>query len=180
MLNVKKGWISIAIAVLVVGVIIFMNQSNTGNRDTRPEAGFTAPDFTLLNEEGKEVTLSQLKGKPVFINFWASWCPPCKEEMPLIQEAYEKYGDQVVFLGVNLTFQDSREEAISFMKSNGYEMPILFDDNPDVKKTVAKLYRAESIPTSFFIDKNGVIQIKKIGAMNYDEIESNINKIIGE
>jgi len=176
----KKGLISIIVALLLVGLVYFMNQSASTPKDIRPEVGFLAPDFTLNNEDGNPVTLSQLKGKPVFLNFWASWCPPCKEEMPLIQEAYEKYGNQVDFYGVNLTFNDSLEEALAFMKSNGYDMPILFDDNPDPNKTIAKLYRANTIPTSVFIDANGVIQAKHIGAMNYDQIESYLGKVINK
>ncbi|WP_339059994.1 TlpA disulfide reductase family protein [Tepidibacillus marianensis] len=177
----KKGWISIIVAIFLVGGIIYYNQASSGgSKDSRPEVGFLAPDFTLKNEQGQNITLSQYKGKPIFINFWASWCPPCKVEMPFIQQAFEKYKDQVVFLGVNLTSNDSRDAAINFMKSNGYQMPILFDDNKDPKKTVGTLYRAVSIPTSYFIDKNGVIQVKHTGAMEYNTIEKDIKKILGE
>lgn len=174
----RKGIITIIVALTIVGFIFYVNQSISTTTDIRPEVGFIAPNFTLNNEAGKPVTLSQLRGKPIFLNFWASWCPPCKEEMPLIQEAYEKYGDKVEFYAVNLTFNDTVEDALTFMKSNGYDMPILFDDNLDVSKTVAKLYRANTIPTSYFIDANGVIQVKRIGAMNYDQIETSLKKII--
>lgn len=168
----KKGWISIAIAFVLLGFIFYTNQANTGARDTKPEVGFMAPDFTLTNEAGEEVNLNQLKGKPVFINFWASWCPPCKQEMPYIQEAYEKYSDQVVFLGVNITISDIKEDAIAFMKSNQYEMPILFDYKGDV----TDLYRSNTIPTSYFINKDGMIKAKHIGAMTFDQIESYLDK----
>ncbi|MFV9511123.1 TlpA family protein disulfide reductase [Tepidibacillus sp. LV47] len=177
----KKGWISVLIAILLVGGIIYYNQTSGGRqKDVRPEEGFLAPDFTLKNEQGESISLSQLKGKPVFLNFWASWCPPCKVEMPYIQQAYEKYKNQVAFYGINLTFNDSKSEAINFMKANGYQMPILFDENPNPDHTVAKLYRANTIPTSFFIDKEGVIQVKHVGAMDYKTIETNIKKILGE
>ena len=178
----KSGWISVLIAILLVGGIIYFNQTSSGNvsKEARPEKGYVAPDFTLKNEQNEDVTLSQFKGKPVFINFWASWCPPCKVEMPFIQQAYEKYNDQVVFLGVNLTFNDSKAEAIQFMKDNGYQMPLLFDENPDQSKTIAALYRANSIPTSVFIDKEGVIQNIHLGAMDYATIEANIKKAMGE
>jgi len=178
----KTGWISIIVAILLVGGIIFYNQASNGggSKQFRPEVGFTAPDFTLKNEQGQNVTLSQYKGKPVFVNFWASWCPPCKVEMPFIQQAYEKYKDQVIFLGVNLTSNDSKDAALNFMKSNGYQMPILFDNNPDPTKTVGNLYRAVSIPTSYFIDKDGLIKVKHTGAMDYNTIEKDIKTILGE
>lgn len=172
----KKGWTSIAIILILIGFIFYMNQAETTPREARPEVGFLAPDFTLTNESGQDVTLSQFKGKPVFINLWASWCPPCKEEMPYIQEAYTKYKDQVVFLGINETGADNKEEAIDFMKSNNYEMPILFDYD----LAISNIYRANTIPTSFFIDKEGVIKVKHRGAMSYEQIESYIKTVLEE
>ncbi|OEF99329.1 hypothetical protein BHF71_01690 [Vulcanibacillus modesticaldus] len=161
--------------ILLIGFVFYANnQSEVGSRDIKPEAGFIAPDFVLTNREGEKVTLSQFKGKPVFINFWASWCPPCREEMPFIQQAYEKYKGQVVFLEINETGSDTKEDAIAFMDENGYQMPILFDY--DLK--VTNMYRAFSIPTSFFIDKEGVIRVKQIGAMNFDMIESYIKEVL--
>lgn len=170
----KKGWIYVLLLIALVGFILYSNQSGNANDEVRPQVGFIAPDFTLTNEQGEQVTLSQYRGQPVFINFWASWCPPCKEEMPYIQEAYEKYGDEVVFLGINVTPGDSRENAIKFMDSNNYEMPILFDLDGNVTNT----YRSISIPTSFFIDKNGVIKAKYVGPMNYEQIEDFIQETL--
>ena len=172
----KKGWISIVVIAVLVGVVLYFNQAE-GNqqRDARPFEGFMAPDFTLENVEGNQVTLSQYVGKPVFINFWASWCPPCKEEMPIIQDFYEKYADRVEFIGVNLTFNDSKEEALEFMKQGGFQMPNLFDYDGEV----AHLYRADSIPTSMFIDKDGIIQVRKKGAiLTNAEMESYFEKIL--
>lgn len=171
----KKSWLIIGIALLLVAGIFYANQSNTSQaRDARPEEGFLAPDFILKNEQGEAVQLSSYLGKPVFLNFWASWCPPCKAEMPAIQKAYESYGDQVVFYAVNVTAGDIKEEALNFMKSNHYEMPILFDYDGKA----ANLYRTKTIPTSFFIDKNGVIKVKHIGPMNGDQIESYLKKVM--
>ncbi len=172
----KKGWLSIVVIVVLVGLVLYFNQGSTGQqRDSRPYEGFMAPDFTLEDEQGNSVSLSQYNGKPVFINFWASWCPPCKEEMPIIQEFYQKYGDQIEFIGVNLTFNDTKEEALAFMKQGGFQMPNLFDYDGKV----AELYRADSIPTSIFIDKNGVIKVRKKGAiLTNSEMESYFEKIL--
>jgi len=173
----KKGWLIISAAIILLVIIYYTNQiSFSQARDARPVEGFLAPDFTLMDEQGEEVTLSQLRGKPVFVNFWASWCPPCREEMPFIQEAYEQYGDRVVFLGVNATAGDVKEDAIAFMKTNNFEIPILFDYDGKA----IDLYRTRSIPTSFFIDKNGVIQVRYNGAMNYDQIVSYLKKVMEE
>ncbi len=178
----KKGWIMLAVAALLLIAVYYINQTSSTEsqqsqtRDARPVEGFLAPDFTLTDEQGEEVTLSQLRGKVVFLNFWASWCPPCKQEMPAIQKAYEKYGDQVVFYGVNITASDVKEDALTFMKSNQYEMPLLFDYDAEA----ASLYRTKYIPTSFFIDKNGVIQKRHEGPMNSKQIDSYLKKTIGE
>ena len=170
----RNTLLAILLVIALVGVVFYMNQTGLDSRDEKPEVGFYAPDFTLMNEENEKVTLSELKGKPVFINIWASWCPPCKEEMPYIQKAFELYGDEVMFLGINVTAGDSKEKAIEFMKSNGYHMPILFDYDA----SVSKLYRANSIPTSYFIDKDGVIKNKHIGAMNLSQVESYLHQIM--
>lgn len=173
----KNGLLAIVIIAILVGVVFYFNQSSAlTKRDERPEVGFIAPDFTLTNEQGDRISLSQYRGKPVFINFWASWCPPCKEEMPFIQEAYEKYKDEVVFIGLNITVNDVKEEAIAFMDAYGYQMPILFDY--DGKVTL--LYRAKSIPTSFFIDKNGIIKETHTGPMNLPQIENFFDSIMGD
>ncbi len=173
----KKGWLSVVIIIVLLGVVFYFNQSSsTANRDTRPEIGFKAPDFTLKDVNDNNVSLSNLRGKPVFINFWASWCPPCQEEMPFIQQAYEKYKDKVIFLGVNVTAGDDKDKAVAFMKANDYEMPVLFDYDADATKE----YRANSIPTSFFVDKNGVIKEKSVGALTYSQLEAYLQEILGE
>lgn len=174
----NKGWISLILVVILIGLIFYINvnQTEIETRDEKPLVGFMAPNFTLVDKDSNEVTLEQYRGKPVFVNFWASWCPPCREEMPYIQEAYDKYGDEIVFLLVNVTPGDSRDAALKFMEVNQYDMPILFD----LDGSVSDLYRANSIPTSFFIDKNGIIKVRHAGLMNYTQIEDYINKVLEE
>lgn len=174
----NKGWLSLFLLAVLIGGIFYINSNQTEVeiRDEKPLVGFMAPNFTLVDKDGNEVTLEQYRGKAVFVNFWASWCPPCKEEMPYIQEAYNEYGDEIVFLLVNVTPGDSKEAALNFMDLNNYDMPVLFD----LDGSVSDLYRASSIPTSFFIDKDGIIKARHAGSMNYNQIETYINKALEE
>lgn len=127
------------------------------------ETGKKVPDFTLHTLEGKEVTLSDYRGEKVLINFWATWCPPCRAEMPDMQEFYERH--DVNILAVNLTQSEaSLNDVESFVKEYNLTFPILLDKNMDVSNN----YSIQPIPTSFFIDEEGVLQSIRLGAMTYD------------
>ena len=138
------------------------------------QVGNLAPDFQLLNLDGKPVSLSDLQGKPVILNFWATWCRPCVSEMPYIQEIYEEWsGKGLMLLTINLGESSSKVEK--FLQSNNLSLPVLLD----AKQDVALKYSIQYIPTTFFIDKDGIIQAKKIGSfLNKQEIETNLNKIM--
>ncbi|WGG45205.1 redoxin domain-containing protein [Rossellomorea sp. DA94] len=127
--------------------------------------GDRAPDFTLTTLDGEEVKLSDYQGKKVILNFWATWCPPCKAEMPHMEQYYEKNAkkENVEILAVNLTSQDDGEKAVQQFV-DGYELtfPILMDENGDIGDE----YRAFTIPTTYMIDTNGLIQHKIVGPMN--------------
>ena len=112
-----------------------------------------APDFTVLDESGNEVSLSDFVGKPVVLNFWASWCGPCKVEMPDFNEAYLEYQDDIHFLMVNLTdgSRETMETALNHVEEQGYSFPIYYDTESDAAIT----YSIRSIPTTYFIDANG-------------------------
>jgi peroxiredoxin len=126
-----------------------------------------ATDFKLKDLNGKEVSLSDFKGKKVLLNFWATWCPPCKAEMPDIEKLYqETKNSDLVILAVNLG--EDKQTVKSFMDKNKYNFNILLDS----EKSAAIKYNIASIPTSFFIDENGTIISKKIGPMNIDEMKS--------
>lgn len=120
-----------------------------------PQKGFLAPDFALATADGKMVRLSELRGRPVVLNVWASWCPPCREEMPALERVHQAYqGQGVVILGLNSTFQDSREEALAFAAGQGLSFPIVFDEQGQA----TRLYQVRALPTTFFIDAQGIIQ----------------------
>ena len=141
---------------------------------TKPEAGYSAPDFSLKSLDGKTVKLSDFRGKPVFINFWASWCPPCKAEIPEIQKFYEKYKDKVTVLGVDITFNDKIPDVLSLLQADHATYPVLLDQ--DNNNPVADAYRVDGIPASFFVDKNGVIRDVHVGGMTLPMLEASISK----
>ena len=124
-----------------------------------PQQGFEAPDFTLQNLDGEQVSLSGLRGQAVLVNFWATWCPPCKAEMPAIQKVYDEYKAQgFTVLAVNMTFQDTGDIP-GFLAEYGLDFPVLLENSGQVAKT----YLIRSLPTSFFIDREGVIQEVVVG-----------------
>lgn len=118
-----------------------------------------ALDFTLYDLEGNSVSLSDYSGTPLLINFWATWCPPCRSELPLIQQYQDKYGDDFLVLAVD--GGETAEDVQSFVDSQGYTMIFLLD----VEFAVAELYQVRGFPTSLFIDANGVIQQVHIGEL---------------
>jgi len=136
--------------------------------EAAPLVGRPAPDFTLSTLDGAEVTLSDLRGKPVLINFWASWCPPCRLEMPELIRIYEAHKDEdFVILGVDLTFQDAIADVEAFVEEFNMTFPVLLDKTGEVGRS----YRLLGIPMSVFIDRQGIIRRIHIGAMTGDQID---------
>lgn len=145
-LLIAAGWITIT-------AIFFPVQTQAAG--PYPRIGFAAPDFELTTLDGESISLSDHRGKVVFVNFWASWCPPCKSEMPAIQSIAEDYPpDQVVILSINSIFQDDLTAVQDFVVTYGLTFPVLLDTNGDV----SRLYQVQALPTSYFIDRQGVIQ----------------------
>jgi len=139
-----------------------------------PAIGKLAPDFQLSSLDGQSISLSDFRGKPVLLNFWASWCGPCRLEMPFIQQIYEEWSDKgLVVLTVNL--QEDPGRVKEFVESFGLSFPVLLATNQEVPLA----YNIRGIPATFFIDKNGIIQDIKIGAFSSGaEIERRLGKII--
>ncbi len=136
------------------------NGASTAGLIPAPQQGFLAPDFTLETLAGESITLSELRGKAVLLNFWATWCPPCRAEMPAFQQAYQDYSDQdFVILAVNAIQQDNLAAIHEFQAEYGLSFPIVLDNDGNVSRA----YQVRSLPTSFFIDKDGVISEVVIG-----------------
>ena len=127
------------------------------------ESGQLAPAFTLKNLAGMEVNLEDFKGKKVMLNFWATWCPPCKAEMPAMEQFYKQYSDELEILAVNL---DPQNNVAGFVKDYGLSFPVLLDQNGATQHT----YSILSIPTTFIIDEEGIIRKKHIGSMTYEQM----------
>ena len=143
------------------------------------QGGSPAPDFQLQSLDGQTVSLSSLRGSPVMLNLWATWCGPCKEEMPLIQEVFEnkRWSDQgLVILAINLG--ESPAIIRDFIEGNKFTFQVLLDS----EQKVADMYNVSYIPVTYFIDKNGIIKDKKIGSFaNKAEIEQRlINSILDD
>lgn len=137
----------------------------------------SAPDFTVQDENGNDVSLSDFKGKPVVLNFWASWCPPCKAEMPDYQKMVQQYSSQgVIFMMVNMTdgSRETTETAKQFLKERKYTFPAYFDMNSNA----ANAYCISSIPYSIFIDKDGNIVNAYQGMIDAATMKKNIGAIM--
>ena len=144
-----------------------------------PREGFLAPDFTLDTLQGDQVKLSDLRGKIVVVNFWATWCPPCRAETPALKTSYESYKDaDVVILGVNLTNQDSLNDVEAFVQEFSLTYPILLDRDGNVSNS---LYQIKGLPSTFFVNRNGVIRTVVVGGpMSESFIRSKIEALLKE
>ena len=134
-----------------------------------------APDFTVYDIDGDAVSLSDFIGKPVVINFWASWCGPCRMEMPEFEEKYKELGGDIHFLMVNMTDgnRETRETAISFIEESGYTFPIYLDTDQDAAYT----YGVYSIPSTYFIGADGTAVAMAQGAIDGSILDQGISMI---
>lgn len=145
-----------------------------GIYEVAPEIGSVAPDFMLVDARtGERVQLSKLEGKPVLINFWATWCTYCVQEMPTIQKAYEKYQPQELVV-LALDVQETRDKAANFGKKLGLSYNLLLDN----EGAVASMYRVTTMPTSFFVARDGVIHSIAVGAMDTEALDWHLATIL--
>lgn len=154
------------------------NESNNSTEDSskRNESQLsTAPDFTVYDLEGNEVNLTDFFGKPIIVNFWASWCGPCQMEMPDFDKAYASYKDEIEFLMVNMTdgSRETLEKASSFIAESGYTFPVYYDTD----YSAAITYSVSSLPTTYFIDAEGKLTAHAKGAIDADTLQQGIDMI---
>ncbi len=138
--------------------------------EERPDLGFRAPDFELEDLNGQKVQLSDLRGKPVLLNFWASWCPPCRKEMPDLQEFASQYSEKIHVIGINWNDQQTTVQA--FLDQYRVTYTNLLDTNGKVFVR----YELTGLPTSFFIDEDGIIRGKWLGAMSVADMVAAFQK----
>jgi peroxiredoxin len=130
-----------------------------------------APDFTLLDLDGNQISLGDFAGQPVVINFWATWCPPCQDEMPLLVEAYQREGGQVVFLAISI---DEPERAVRrFAEKNDISFVVLLDEGGKV----ASEYQVKSIPVTFFVSRDGQVVMRYVGQIPTHRLEDGLSRI---
>lgn len=192
----KKWLLALSIIIIIGGAVYLVsnyNINNNSNKETitsnqntnntnntnnnSPHFNVNTPktkaiDFKLKDLNGKEVSLSDFKGKKVYLNFFATWCPPCKAEMPEIQKLYDETKDSdLVILAVDLG--EDNETVNSFINNKKYTFNVLLDSN----NVVAQKYQITSIPVSYFIDKDGNIVDKHLGGMTIEDMKNYINKL---
>lgn len=180
------------IAVLVVAVVLagiwYLFGSPAGKAPAEPETTEAvtipeestenpnlAPDFTVYDIDGNSHKLSDFRGKPVVLNFWASWCGPCQMEMPDFQDKYLELGEDVQFLIVNMTdgYRETVQTASEFVAGKGYTFPVYYDTGSDAANT----YGAYSLPTTYFIDADGYAVAQATGAIDAATLQRGIDMI---
>ena len=149
--------------------------SQSSQEEEEPELT-PAPDFTVYDKDGNEVHLSDFAGKPIVLNFWASWCSPCKSEMPDFHQAYLDYGEEVQFLMVNMTdgSRETVESASAFIEEQGYTFPVFYDTGYDAALT----YGAYALPTTYFIDAEGYAVAWAQSALSAENLQKGLDMIL--
>lgn len=178
----KYGLVLVVIALLVVaGTAYGLMRSRSGEAAADVpigyKAGMRAPDFTLQEvRTGEQVSLSQFRGQPVLINFWATWCGPCRLEMPHLQGVYEQYKDEgFTVIAVDAKIDDGREAVLSFVDELGLTFPVVKDATGEVE---TNKYNVVGYPTSVFVDRDGIIQYVHRGPMTKEFIEEKLKDVL--
>ena len=174
--------VTVLVLVIVIGgsVLLYRNLQDSVDLGTaipsHPVSEDAAPGFTVTDAEGNEVKLSDFRGKGVVLNFWASWCGPCKSEMPYFQKAYEQYGEMVHFMIVNMTdgMQETKESAKAYVDKQGFTFPVYYDTDMDAAMT----YGASTIPATFFVAADGSLVARVRGAIRLSTLEKGLSMIM--
>ena len=151
------------------------NTDSADNADENNKSKVAASDFTMTDKDANEVKLSNFAGKPIVLNFWASWCGPCQMEMPDFEEMYKQYGEEVQFVMVNMTdgSQETVESATQFVTEKGYTFPVYYD----TKMEGAYYYSVYSLPTTYFIDAEGYVTASNKGMISGENLQKAIEAI---
>ncbi|HEX6593544.1 MAG TPA: redoxin domain-containing protein [Bacillota bacterium] len=184
--------IGFAILVLFIGIFIFntlgpndesekqqneqtANSPNHSEEQAGIKVGEQAPDFELETLDGETTKLSDLKGKKVILNFWATWCPPCQKEMPEMQQFYEEHHEEIEIIAVNLTGSESKASDVNdYIEEHEYTFPVLLDRDLAVRDE----YMALVVPTTYFIGTDGIVQEeRKVGPMTYELMEEMLQSL---
>ncbi|MDN4594938.1 redoxin family protein [Polycladomyces subterraneus] len=193
----RTGLIGLLIVAALIGAVWYGGKQDRSARTIQPSStpseqqagenqappqrnmglkkGDSAPVFALQTLDGQTMDLAKRNGKPALINFWATWCPPCREEMPVLQSMYKRYGKHVDFFMVNLTTEETNVERVSqFLQQHKLTFPVLKDETGEVAET----YSILAIPTTYIVDANGVIVWSKTGAVTKKEVTDVLDSLI--
>jgi cytochrome c biogenesis protein CcmG/thiol:disulfide interchange protein DsbE len=177
----KKFFRRLAFAIAGVVIVAFVGLLGWSILNKEPITGLSgitmvnrlAPDFTITTFKGDKISLKDLRGKPVVINFWASWCPPCRVEAPLLEHTWRAYKDRgVVFLGIDL--QDKLEDALAYLR----EFNVTYPNGPDPTGEISINYGVSGLPVTFFVSKSGMIVRRWVGAIERSVLISAIEEIM--
>jgi peroxiredoxin len=163
--TVSQKWGIFQFTVVALSILwIIFSTTSAQQSDTTfnqiPQKGFSAPDFLLQDISGQEINLQDFQGQAIILNFWATWCPPCKAEMPDLQNVYLQFqGKGLVVIGINRTDQENYSEVSDFILANQITFPVLLDPTGEI----AKKYNVSALPTTFFIQPDGIIHKVIIG-----------------
>lgn len=175
--KIKILAVVLAIIVLIAGAFLIKNLLNKNDEINPPkvdESQNPATDFTVYDTNGNPIKLSDLKGKPVVVNFWKSWCVYCKLEMPDFNEMYLKYGDKVHFLFVNPLGDDTVTNAQNYLSNNDLNLPVYYDE----QRSATTAYRIVGVPRTLFVNSDGSLYIDKLGAISAVALEAYIGQML--
>jgi len=167
----------LALGLVWIGLTADRSGASTNGLIPAPVAGFLAPDFSLTARDGASYQLSSLRGKVVLVNFWASWCGPCRSEMPAFQRVYNDYKDSgLVVLAVNTAWQDTVDGREAFIAEYNLTFPILLDES----QTTSRLYRIQAMPTSFLIGRDGIIRLAIVRPLSETSLRAQVTSLLNE
>lgn len=170
------AYVLLFVLLLVASALtpVLQVQETTTILEAKPVVGSAAPSFSLTGMDGKTYELNGKRDKPLVINFWASWCGPCRMEAPDLRRLHQAYGQQIDFYAINVTSDDTLEEAKAFVDRYKLTFPVPLD----LQGEVAKSYQLQAFPTTYLIDRNGVIRQKIIGMIEASSFEQELKKLL--
>ena len=170
----KKNTLILLFLLFIIFSLIYLNEKNKSlnQNNIGPNLGLYAPDFETEYLNGSRFMLYDLRGTPVILNFWATWCPPCVREMPTLQKFYDEHKEQLVVIGINLG--EDRKTIEKFIKNLNITFPIILDKDKKIEKSYNLIIR----PSTYFIDKNGVVVDKKLGELSREDLSERSQKLV--